>query len=74
MSDDPSFLDKLSEPCPHEPGTRIELTSMVDDPDPLPAGSQGTVTGGNGAQLYVKWDNGRSLMLLPGFDRWKVLP
>jgi len=46
---------------------------MPDDPDPIPDGTQGTVTGGNGEQVWVDWDNGRSLILLVGHDRWKVI-
>ena len=68
-----SFFDDLREPCPVEPGTRIELVSMPNDPDALPPGTRGTVTGGNGGQIRVKWDNGRSLMLLPDADTWSVL-
>jgi outer membrane usher protein FimD/PapC len=67
------FFDRLREPCPVEVGKRIRLTLMVNDPDPVPIGSEGTVTGGNGAQMYVDWDNGRSLILIPGEDRWTVI-
>jgi len=68
------FWDRMREPCPLAPGTRIELVSMSNDPDPVAFGTRGTVTGGNGRQIWVEWDNGRSLMLLPGVDRWKVIP
>jgi hypothetical protein len=54
--------------------TGIELMAMSDDPDPLMPGEQGTVTGGNGAQVWVKWDSDRSLVLLPGVDHFRVLP
>jgi hypothetical protein len=37
---------------------------MPDDPNPMPVGSTGTVTGGNGEQIWVDWDNGRGLILL----------
>jgi len=66
--------DRLGEPCPLSVGTRIELLSMVDDPDPIPVGTQGIVKGGNGAQLWVTWDNGRNLSLVIGVDRWKRVP
>ncbi len=50
-----------------KPGERIHLISMTDDPDPIPTGATGTVTGlypQNGwAQVDLKWDNGQSLML-----------
>ncbi len=65
---------RLSEPCSEAEGTRIRLLSMDNDPDPVPVGSTGTVTGGNGEQLWVKWDNGRSLILLVGIDQYEVLP
>jgi hypothetical protein len=35
-----------------------------NDPCPVESGTEGTVTGGNGSQIYVDWDNGRSLILL----------
>src|SRR5262245_3986578 len=64
---------RLHEPCPLEVGTRIELEWMPADPDPIPKGTQGTVRGGSAAQIDVEWDNGRSLFLIPGTDRWKVV-
>jgi len=48
-------------------GDRIRLTSMADDPDPIAAGTTGTVARmhphGDWTQVDVEWDNGRSLML-----------
>ena len=58
------------------PGDRIRLLSMPDDPDPIPAGSTGTVvsvTTGTFAQLEVEWDNGRSLALIPGVDQYEII-
>lgn len=43
---------------------------MPNDPDPIPVGTEGTVTGGSepsfnmAGQIWVEWDNGRSLILL----------
>lgn len=71
--DNATFFANLQRPCPLPEGTRIMLVSMHDDPDALVPGIRGTVTGGNGAQMYVDWDNGRSLMLLPGVDQWEVV-
>ncbi len=52
---------------PLKSGDRIRLISMTDDPDPIPAGTTGTVAGvypQNGwTQVDVDWDSGRSLML-----------
>jgi hypothetical protein len=68
-----AWWDRLSAPCPEPTGTRISLLHMSDDPAPLPPGSEGTVTGGNGIQIMVEWDSGRNLMLIPGFDTYRVL-
>jgi hypothetical protein len=46
---------------------------MPNDPCPQDVGALGTVTGGNAGQMHVKWDNGRTLMLIPGQDRWEVV-
>lgn len=57
-------------------GDRIRLLSMPDDPDPIPVGSTGTiesVTTGPLGQARVTWDNGRSLNLIPGVDRFEVI-
>lgn len=68
-----TWTDKLHQPSPLPRGTRIRLVSMPRDPDPIEPGAVGTVTGGNGAQMRVRWDNGRSLLLLPDTDVWEVL-
>jgi hypothetical protein len=48
-------------------GERIRLISMPEDPDPIPAGSLGTVRAihphHGWTQIEVDWDNGRRLML-----------
>ena len=57
-------------------GDRIRLLHMADDPDPIPAGSTGTVTrvtAGPLGQVDVEWDSGRSLSLVPGVDRFEVI-
>ena len=58
-------------------GDRIRLLHMPDDPDPIPAGSTGTiesVTEGPLGQIHVRWDDsGRSLSLVPGVDRFEVI-
>jgi len=74
VSGDYAWAGRLSEPSPVPVGTRIELVAMRDDPYPIAPGSRGTVrAGSNGAQLMVAWDSGRTLMLIPGEDTWRVL-
>ena len=47
-------------------GLRIELIEMVNDPDPVPSGTLGTVIFVEpDGSIAVAWDNGRSLSLLP---------
>lgn len=70
---DDGFFERLSQPPPVPAGTRIRLVSMLNDPDAIPVGTLGTVGGGNAGQMHVKWDNGRTLMLLPGEDRFEVV-
>ena len=57
-------------------GTRIKLIKMNDPPekDPVAPGSVGTVDlVDDGGQLQMRWDNGRSLALIPGVDEYIVL-
>lgn len=52
-------------------GSKIRMRGLMDDPDPIPVGTEGTVTGvwgeGKMEQIGVEWDiqPSRSLMLLP---------
>ena len=58
----------------YPPGTRIRLNSM-EDPQAVPAGTEGTVLAvDDGGQLLMKWDNGRSLSLIPGVDSFQMIP
>jgi hypothetical protein len=54
-------------------GKRIKMISM-DDPDPIEPGTMGTVIKLDGAgQIQVKWDNGRTLSVIPEEDRFEIL-
>lgn len=60
-------------------GDRLELVSMGEDPRPLEPGTVGVVVHicdiEGFEQIGVAWENGRTLALLPGVDRWKrVMP
>ncbi len=60
-----------------QPGDRIRLVAMPDDPDSIPPGTTGTVTAvrqhGTRSQVDVAWDNGRKLMLSVPPDQVEVL-
>ena len=59
-----------------KPGDRICLLAMPSDPAPIPSGTTGTVlnvTEGLLAQIRVKWDNHRSLSLIPGVDQYEIV-
>ena len=59
----------------YPPGTRLELVQMNGDPKPVPPGTRGTVVDVDGiGQLVMKWDNGRTLSLVPGVDQFRKLP
>ena len=47
---------------------------LMNDPQPIEAGEMGTAVGVDGAdQIMVKWDNGRSLSVIPGEDKYEIL-
>ena len=55
-------------------GTRICLDSMENDPDPIPSGTKGTVQFVDDAgTLHCKFDNGRTLGVIPGVDDFHVI-
>lgn len=59
----------------YPPGTRIRLNAMDDPHHPILPGAEGEVDFVDDAgQLHMKWDNGRSLALIPGEDSFTVLP
>ena len=58
-------------------GDHIRLVSMPNDPDPIPAGSEGIVvevTDGPYAQIAVDWIGiSRTLDLVPGVDHFEII-
>ncbi len=58
----------------YPPGTRLEVQDMPDDPQPVPSGTRGTVVYVDDmGQIGMKWDNGRTLALIPGVDSFRKL-
>ena len=58
----------------YPPGTRMCCDYMPDDPKPIESGTLGTVVGVDDAgQIMMKWDNGRSLSLIPGVDSFHTV-
>ena len=64
-----------------QPGYRIKLIAMPNDPHPISPGTTGTVravrkcASGQGAwsQVDMDWDNGRKLMLSVPPDEFEVV-
>jgi hypothetical protein len=55
-------------------GRRVKCILMPDDPNPIEKGSVGTIDYIDDAgHIHVKWDNGRSLSLIPNVDFYEVL-
>lgn len=58
----------------HPPGTRIVLLGTSETMQPVPIGMRGTVTFiDDQSQLHMKWDNGRTLAVIPGEDSFRKL-
>ena len=57
------------------PGTRIRLNSMEDPYAPILPGTEGEVDFVDDiGTIHMKWDNGRTLGIVPGEDSFTVLP
>ena len=54
-------------------GKRIRLDHM-DDEYPVESGTEGTIDHVDGiGQIHVKWDNGRTLAVIPNVDKFIIL-
>lgn len=67
------MLNLFSRTKNHESvGKRIILNHM-EDPDPIPDGATGTVTGvDDWGHIHVLWDDGRNLSVIPGEDSFEI--
>lgn len=69
---DRNFAERMKRNYPV--GTRLELINMTDPYAPVPPGTRGTVSYVDDiGQIGMKWDNGRSLSLVPGEDSYRRL-
>ena len=65
-------VDQIRQTYP--PGTRIHLDDMVDPFAPVCSGMRGPVVHVDDAgQIHMRWDNGRSLALIPKIDSFRKL-
>jgi hypothetical protein len=56
-------------------GMRVKIISMVDDPNPIPKDTLGTISLIDDAGvIHVNWDNGRRLGMIPGVDEYILEP
>ena len=59
----------------YPPGTRIRLNSMEDPYAPIAPGTEGVVDFVDDiGTIHMKWNNGRSLGIVPGEDSFSILP
>jgi hypothetical protein len=56
-------------------GMRIRMVSMIDDPNPIQNGEEGTIRLVDSmGVIHVNWDNGRTLGVIPGADQYILEP
>lgn len=57
----------------YKKGMRLKL-NKIQDPYPIKSGTMGTVVGVDDAgHILMKWDNGRSLSLIPNVDDFEIV-
>ena len=67
-----AMVDNIKKTYP--PGTRIKLIEMDDPYAPVPSGTRGTVTFVDDAgTVHMKWDNGRTLGIVPNVEDFRKL-
>lgn len=54
-------------------GKRIKMIEMVEDPNPIPNGTMGTIYNVGYDVLNVKWDNGRNLGVVVNVDNFEII-
>jgi hypothetical protein len=55
-------------------GKRVRLILMQDPYTTLKPGDLGIVTSIDGfGSIHVQWDNGSTLALIPGVDKWELI-
>ena len=55
-------------------GKRIRLIQMNDEPNSVPAGTEGTIFHVDDAgTIHVKWDDGSFLGVIIGLDEYQIL-
>lgn len=72
MQYDSKWIKSIKEQYPA--GTRIRLERMDDPYAPVPPGTEGTVDFVDDiGQIHMRWDNKRSLAIIPGEDSFSVI-
>lgn len=57
----------------YKKGVKVELIQM-DDPQAPPIGTKGTVEFVDDiGTIHIAWENGSSLGLIPGLDKFKII-
>lgn len=55
-------------------GKRVQLISTTDEYTSLTYGDLGTINYiDDVGTVFISWDNGSNLGLVPGVDRWKII-